>query len=435
MLKRNQIIIALALTISVSAFAGTEGGGGENSVVCFKDGKIPAAIRDPQSPRFGQLLDSELKEDVVSVEAYDLYEALMPRGLDRQQSVVININPKESVREYTERIAQRFAPYIPSITTIIQTGSDRLIDQRIIMRPTGLNRIHDENDVGSIDSSRCIVVTMAAQYKAGDETFLQLDGRLYGNAHHSRLSQGIMFLHESIYYTARNLGQETDSRTTRALVSALIDGSPITSLQLVNLLARLRMPFSKNLDNYLSIMAAKLIEANDGKAYLKDIYQADNDRLVKKYNAWAAETHVEWVNFGIIDRPSSSRVQNGDKIERDRDGHFPDFESRTGLSSNCENGNRCLPGAKALSKDYKAMPQRLAGLMKAYWEGVLKEKVFPAIDKATQFDLVTREKAKKMLSESFQQGEVREWNSEYFFRFEGYQSPAEKLRELDFLIP
>ena len=446
MLNRNKIIIALAMIMSASAFAGTEGGGGENSVVCFKDGKIPAAIRDPQSPRFGQILDSEIKNDVISIEAYDLYEARMPRGLKREFPTIISIPDHVEIRAYAEYIAQRFAPYVPSVTKIIQSGSDMLTDSRIIMRPTGLNRIHDENDVGYIDASRCVVATMAAQYNAGDETRVQLDGRLYGSPLHSRLSQAVTFLHESIYYSARNFAQHTDSRATRTLVSTLIGGASISSLELVNLLKRLHMPFSENMDNYFSALVRDVFEHASTDALSAEMRTQEVDHLAELYNAWIRR-------YGLDkEPPSQNRMANlfgqGEpsllQPFAKKAGHYSDgyltletLNSDQILDICFRRAAGCKNNGMAIAQYYKGLGDRyLAGYQKFYNQ-LASEKIFPLIDGAPQFDGATKEKAKAIIAEG-----IKRWKMEILQYPRMYMAGPDKdfnifkkLQELDFLIP
>lgn len=231
------LIFSFALVLfAPSAFSEAEQGtrGGENAVVCFNNEAIPMEFRDRTSPRYGLILDDEVKNNVVSVEAYDLYEARAPKGLNGTPQEVIQTLPGEPVRGYAERIARRFERYVPAVAYDIREGAAAFPDSKILMRPAGLKRVHDENDVGDIDDSHCVIATMAAQYEAGQDTYLQIDGRLFNHPMQTTLSRAVLFLHEALYYRARRLGQ-TDSLTTRTAVSHLINAAPIDSAQLAAL--------------------------------------------------------------------------------------------------------------------------------------------------------------------------------------------------------
>lgn len=144
-------------------------------------------------------------------------------------------------------------------------GNNVLTDANIIMRGKGgLERIQDENDVGYIDSENCVLVTMAAQYDEKNETFLQIDERLFHHPAHSKLSQAILVLHEFVYYSARKVGHD-NSRATRALVASIINNDPIDYKTLRDLYRKLKMPEHYRLgsNNLEYLYLKELVKVNE----------------------------------------------------------------------------------------------------------------------------------------------------------------------------
>ena len=284
--------------MSFSALAddsGGEAGGGENAVVCFDDVAIPIAIRDQNSVRFGQILDEEIKSHLVSVEAYDLFEAKMARGMSGIVPQIIDVAPSESARDYVERIVKRFENYIPNIADAIRTGASAFPEDKIILRPAGLDRYHDEHDVGYIDSVHCVVATMARQYHSGDQIFLQIDRRLFQSPKHSQLSRAVLFLHESVYYSARTYAKHENSRATRALVGSIIDQAAQDVIKLGGLYRDLHMPdFRNGFSNSLAVHGVfwvpKIKEIATLAAKRVSVGKS-NSRLVEEYNAYERWMH------------------------------------------------------------------------------------------------------------------------------------------------
>lgn len=298
-MKRFLLVCISQILFLSFADAGPLTSGGGNAVVCFDSPTIPNAIRDPQSTRFGKILDDEVKNHITSIEAYDLYEARMERGLDRgQRPEVIGISESESLRDYSEKIAKRFELFFPEISRTIRFGNKAFVDTNIILRPSGLTLVHDENDVGYIDALNCVVATMATQYSVGDKIFLQLDQRLFQHRLHSKLSQAVLFLHESIYYAARVLTKHEDSRNTRILIGAIINQAPVDSTWIRELYRNLHMPakYSNNsfMDEWFSKLPLVTFYADIVKTKYSELgIENKLGQVIKRYNYWQTKDPIK----------------------------------------------------------------------------------------------------------------------------------------------
>ena len=228
--KTTALCALLALpVISSPANADDEGGwgsGGGNAVVCFSDPKIVERIRthDLNNENFGRIFDSDLSK-ITKVEAFDLYVAKMPSGIDGALSEIMDAKPNQNVRQFAEAMAKRYEPFVPRVSDLVRNGIANLPDKQITLRPTGLRRVYDESDNGYLDSPSCVVVTMAVQNKINDKIFLEIDDRLFRHPLHSQLSKDVLFLHEGLYslvHWDRNYGYHANSRNTRLLLRRLL---------------------------------------------------------------------------------------------------------------------------------------------------------------------------------------------------------------------
>ncbi|MGE3261540.1 MAG: hypothetical protein AB7K68_07160 [Bacteriovoracia bacterium] len=458
---KHLILFALALSLGASttfaAEGGSESGGGENSVVCFADPTIPAAIRNPQSPRFGQILDAETTGGIItSVEAYDLYEARMPRGLDRMAPSIIGIGANEGVRAYSEKIAQRFAPFIPAAANLIRNGSAVFSDDKIIMRPAGLKRVHDENDVGYIDASRCVVATMATQYRTGSEDQLQIDSRLFNHPSHSRLSGAVLFLHELVYHTARLEQEQRDSRATRALVSSLINSTPIDSVAFLERMKKLGFSYGDGDANTFARMTADLTSNEEAnfKKYIEDAAKENNLAFVKRYNQWqtkygphSIKAKISKDGFFFPER-GPTLVDKSTWMYSELQRFFPgaffpssgeDDITRTVREECSGRPAGCEPVLKSLVKDVLASKDRLTRLARTYWLKTMNEKLYPELDKLAQFDAEAKAKAKEIITDAIAHGKIHEEsfasNVGITFTIDGEHTIYPRLAKIRFLIP
>ena len=236
MKKMNFIFSVLAfMTVSISsAFAGpgsSDGNGGGNVVICFTDPAIPVAIRDRNSPYYGDLLDQYLEGDKVSsIEVFDLYEARLPRGINARRPEIGEIRPDESAKEYIDRVAKRFDDSVPRISQIIRDGMKEFTDDNILLEPHGLQKIDDMASVGLIDTKHCVLATAAQQYKAESALYLHIDQRIFSHPKMSEMNRAVLLLHEVFYRLYRKQGA-SDSRTTRKLLGAVITQNNGTTLE------------------------------------------------------------------------------------------------------------------------------------------------------------------------------------------------------------
>ena len=223
------VLIPAIVTSATSYAAGGANGGGGNAVVCFNDPSVPLEIRDPKNPDRGRILDRQLNS-IVSIEAYDLFEAKMPRGLNSTPADLVQMPDGLGIRDFSELISKRFDQYVPGVAKVIRQGADHFPDEQIVLRANSLFRIFDENDVGDIDTKNCVIATMAAQYKSGNNYFLYIDSRLFNHPRHSAYSKAVLFLHEALYSTVRYESEkwpgQPNSRKTRNLIRSLITKRP-----------------------------------------------------------------------------------------------------------------------------------------------------------------------------------------------------------------
>jgi hypothetical protein len=370
----------------------------------------------------------------------------MPRGLKREVPQIVGIGANENARDYVEKIARRFEPYVPYVATLVRRGAKVFTEERVIARPAGLNRIHDENDVGYIDAGHCVVATMAAQYFAGSEPQLQLDDRLFGNAHHSRLSQGVLFLHESIYYTARGVFGHTDSRATRKLVGMLVNAAPIDSRSLTQLFQMLKLSDNDQFptmgdgwfaQNYLSVMALQLF--TDTKRSVDEAVHAkarqDNTMLALRYNRWleAAFLGAE----GVILPNYEGGLLFPEPANRHPDGTYASVENilHTTDESICKYSKTagCTTTLRAILRDVHSTYSRLHATAAQMVLRPAQEKLFPAIDALPQFTDATKTQAKRLITEMIQKSSLNIDHTIY--RLYPGNDALTALRSLSFNIP
>jgi hypothetical protein len=398
-MKRIKSLYLLVLIGAPMAWAGPGASGGGNAVVCFDDPGIPAAIRNPNSGRSGQILDDEVKNHITSVEAFDLYEARMVRGLtSASEPKLIPIEANDTPRDYAEKLAKRFELYIPSLSDTIRSGTRALTDANILQRPSGLTRINDEADVGYIDSENCVVATMAAQYETGDTTFLQIDSRLYNHKLHTQISRAVLFLHEAIYFSARNgFVKQTDSRNTRTLVGAIIKQDPIDSAWLVDLYKKLNMPYNTRWVAYIanwfedqSYDMKKSVEAQVASL----ASTKENLALIERFNRWVSKYSPRIGDLFNDDRDFAEKVDSRIPVIF----FVQDYERKDLLCSKTWTKEGCLAEYQALLSLSDVWKKRVSDIEQQAVSSYFNTRTFPQIETLMQYDHSTRTDFEMLLS-------------------------------------
>ena len=229
---KSLFVLSLSALLLSSSFAygvGGDSSGGGNAVVCFNDPAIPTQIRDTKNPFFGDLLDSYIP-NVISVEAYDLTQAKLARGWNGKPPVLFEPLPNEAPRDYVERLAKRFEKTVYPLASYLRVGQSRFSDNNVTAQPHGISKVNDIGEVGHIDSTNCVVATLALQYNTGDKFSLHYDARLMNKTEHSEFSRNVLVAHEYLYSFARMNGQKT-SRNTRDLLGLMITLDPNITVQ------------------------------------------------------------------------------------------------------------------------------------------------------------------------------------------------------------
>lgn len=228
----KNIILIIAILLTNTAFAklnyarGEWGSGGGNALVCF--GEVTEARggttirRDlvQEVKENGNVISDELIQYIDSIELFDLYEAKKRRGLNPNPPKIIQIKDSENAFEYVNRVAERFDSTVPYMEELVKLTRTVLPNNNFIMESSA---VRYQNDLGSvvIPNDHCVISTMAVQVNYNKFYKVHIDGRLFNHKKHSRLSQAVLILHETVYAFARAKGQK-DSGTTRELVKQYI---------------------------------------------------------------------------------------------------------------------------------------------------------------------------------------------------------------------
>jgi hypothetical protein len=272
-----------------------------------------------------------------------------------------------------------------------------------------------------------------------------VDRRLFGHSLNSPVSQAVLYLHESIYYTARMAGHK-DSRPTRAAVSALINRAPIDSVSLLGLLQRLQMPLAGEGDNLLSAKAADFFQAELKKlnASLGKRAEKENRAFVRRYNAWV-DNYLDTMYFHTIDTGGGNNPGPEEHLDAAyaamerglRDWHGSPQETIKSMCRRRRSGCEAL--GISLYRDMHQAEEKMRQDAAAALLRITRESFFPQIDRLGQFDAATKTAAKAAIEQSIQAGQMNAKNyqddAEFGFFFDDKQSPAQKLRELHFMIP
>jgi hypothetical protein len=225
-------LVLLGCLAASPLFAGTKDGGGGNAVVCFERPEDLYLVRAQ-----GGVIRTEsgILDRIESIEAYDLVDAKKEIGTPPRTPQIIEIGENEQPLEYATRILWRWDAVNGRMYDFENPGNgsremdrekilSRLDANEIVYESNGVIQIDDTNPSGTIETDHCTRVTMAVQTNGPrtDSMRLSIDPRLFFHPKHSRLSQGVLLLHELIYSSARMFAGHQTSEHTRALIARMI---------------------------------------------------------------------------------------------------------------------------------------------------------------------------------------------------------------------
>lgn len=240
---RTLPLIALMLTtLSIAptfAKAGAGSSGGGNALVCFDTPEIPKLIRERDQA--GEIIDGSIRNEhikhITRLEVLDLVEAQYARGMSQPKlSDLIQPNAGEEVEDYARRIIGRLKNTAPLLHDNLMARVNEMPAVDAVAQPDGLYPVDDYNLLGRIDSTNCVVATVAVHQFAYDNLTgapqLYFDQRLMFHAKHSALSRAVTYLHEVVYSFARSHVKHEDSQDTRKLIGLLLrKNASITELE------------------------------------------------------------------------------------------------------------------------------------------------------------------------------------------------------------
>jgi len=230
---KGQLFLALMLTtLSMAptlAKAGAGSSGGGNALVCFDTSEIPKQIRERDQA--GNIIDGSIRNEhikhITKVEVLDLVEAQFARGMSQPKLTdLIQPNSGEDVEEYAKRVIGRFKDVAPLLYDNLMARVDEMPAANAVAQPDGLYPVDDYNLLGRIDSTNCVVATVAIHQFSGlnlsGSPDLYFDQRLMFHSKHSDISRAITYLHEVVYSYARSGQGHKDSQDTRKLIGVML---------------------------------------------------------------------------------------------------------------------------------------------------------------------------------------------------------------------
>lgn len=215
-MKKLITTIGLA-TLSISAFAGDKGNGG-NSAVCFESPSIVKEVKEN-----GNRISNGHISSITSVTPLDLYEARS--YYDRNSDSYLFLpNKNETAEEYAYRFAKRFE-YLGPLVTIIEKNIKKINENKKFYPSGGIDRIYDTAESYYLDPDLCVIATVIRQSKSDTgRSTLEFDKRLYdfkAGTQDNRNLQGVLMVHEAILSWALDLGH-THAKNARELTAYLL---------------------------------------------------------------------------------------------------------------------------------------------------------------------------------------------------------------------
>lgn len=210
-----------------TAFRGTGGGNGGNSVVCFDRSDIVKELINDGS-KVSKVIPDKYIKNIISVETLDLYNTKKPMGLEMVVRETVTALPNESASEYADRIASKLKhPLVAQLRKsegkkvdlygLYELGK-RILGERIsVLMDSGVFPVEDIDPLGYV-SENCVYSTMAVQRSIGlGERELEIDGRLFYHKNHSVESQGALLLHEYFLAAAISTAGSAKIKTTEGI--------------------------------------------------------------------------------------------------------------------------------------------------------------------------------------------------------------------------
>lgn len=209
----NVLILALALVSS--SYAGNESGGGGSGIVCFKSSEAANEVRAN-----GGIVPDKLINQIGALQSLDLQLAFMRKNFDGTSREVFLAKKGQSFNDYFNELLLRLDQSYPELSNAMKPEMG-FMQRNIFFRVNPLDRVIDENDVGTEDSDFCTLTNFAVQYRGLRGAVIHLDDRLYSHPKHSTSSKAILLLHEYIYSVLRKSGA-TDSREVRSIIHDIL---------------------------------------------------------------------------------------------------------------------------------------------------------------------------------------------------------------------
>lgn len=247
--------LAVALSFTLSAYAGGRSSGGGNGIICF--GKDQKDLAD--EVRAKHLVADALVPKIQSIESLDLFLAKQ----DDSSFSAINLKKGETITQYIDRLVTLYQPDVPALYSLVE-NSQKIAHYRPVKGPLrlqndtnaiistsiknvqtakGLNNLRffydDRGNLKEIAAygdpekyvsmpDNCAVVDIAQTYvefegEQDSKTFglITYDARLFNHAAISKENRAAVMLHEFLYLQGL-LRNHIDSSQTRNVLKAMI---------------------------------------------------------------------------------------------------------------------------------------------------------------------------------------------------------------------
>lgn len=212
-------VLALSF-LAPQCFAGNEGSGGGNAIVCFDSATIASQIKVSRADGGGYIEDKHIPH-ITSVELLDIHKAKLGHLNDEGEIVyakIIDSEPGENQKQYLERISRRIESMFPRFREYIDAGK-----MPVKGFPNGLAPIDDVNS-GEVFKANCVRSTIIAQFDEAGKTYAAVDSRIYSlsNEIFPVSSRALSFWHEYLYRLARIYNKAKTSDAVQSLIGAFI---------------------------------------------------------------------------------------------------------------------------------------------------------------------------------------------------------------------